>query len=796
MNSRLINLLFYSIIIISPLLFFTDLTRNPYYFQIVYAQAGIVIIWIIILLKQKGKIEHLSNPFEPIMFSFYTFAVLSWIISMFFLDHHYHIPELINDSLKVYKKNYLFMSMFNEGFKKLIFTITNVLLVYLFATNYVNKKNLDKIYYTFFIVGFLASIYGIFQYFGIEFIWPKILNPFGGRCVSTFGNPNFLSSFLILLFPLMFAKYLLDKNTVVMFIFMLVYFFALLCTLTRSSWLGLLFSLVYFCLIIFISDKQLILKNKNKLFIIFVTLLIIFFIWPSSPVGSNQSPTGRILEISKVKETYSPLHQRFLIWICGLDMVKEKFFTGKGWGLYELFYPFYQGKYLFIHKLSFRTHANNAHNEIIEVWAQTGTIGVGIYLLFIITIFIYAHKLFKYEKDISNKFTILALSSSILGMLVDNLLNVTIHFCIPAFLYFFNIGVLPTFDPTRKKKEIRIPKTINILLIGIGIFIILRLLFNFLGEINYFKGFKYSKRNELQQALYYLSKANKFQKYEVNNNYELANTYARLKMLKEAVYYYYEALASNCGYDEIHFNLATVYSQQGKLEEAKLHYTQSLFINPLSKEAYMALGSLLLNDIDKNLDSAIKLFEQATKVYPDDKDFLNNLGYLYIKAGLEQKALECYKKALQIDPNFEHAKRNYLILSEKLGVKDKDNILTMYNSLLTQIVANVNSQKFDEAENKCYEILKIFPNDITTKFYLANIYFSKNLIEKAIQLYKELINIQPENLNVRYNLAMALIKQRNYKEAEEQLNYILSKQPDNQTVRQQLIQLQQLKNFY
>jgi len=224
MNSKIVNFLFYTIIIVSPLVFFTDLTRNPYYFQIIFAQSGMVLIWILILLKQKGKIYHYTNPFEKPMLIFYFWAVITWIISLLFLDHNYHVPQLLEYSKEIYKKNYLFMSMFNEGFKKLLFTITNILLVYFFATNYVNEKNFSKIYYTFFIVGFLASVYGILQYFGIELIWPKVLNPFGGRCVSTFGNPNFLSTFLILLFPLMFVEYLVGKNTVIMLVFMITYF--------------------------------------------------------------------------------------------------------------------------------------------------------------------------------------------------------------------------------------------------------------------------------------------------------------------------------------------------------------------------------------------------------------------------------------------------------------------------------------------------------------------------------------------------------------------------------------------
>ncbi|MCS7152218.1 MAG: tetratricopeptide repeat protein [Endomicrobia bacterium] len=753
-----------------------------------------VLIWVVILLKQNGKIEYITNPFEFSMFAFYIYAILTWIISMFLLRHNYHVPQLLNVSIAEYGKNYLFMSMFNEGFKKLIFTITNVILVYMFATNYVNKNNFDRIYYTFFIVGAIASVYGILQYFGVELIWPKTLNPFGGRCVSTFGNPNFLSSFLILLFPLMLTNYLIGKDTALMFIFMIMYFCALLCTLTRSSWIGLVVSLVFLCIFILFNFKEFVRRNRTKIILLAAILIVLFLVWPQSSVGGNPAPVGRLFEVQRAKDVYSPLHQRFLIWFCGWDMIKEKIFTGKGWGLFELFYPFYQGKYLFIEKLSFRTHANNAHNEIIEVWSQTGTIGLGIYILFFIVFFIYSYKLIQSKKELYDKLMILALACSVIGMLVDNLLNVTIHFCVPAFLYFFNIGAIATFDENRNKKNICLPPVINTLVILVGILIILRLILNFLGEINYFKGFKYSKRNELTQALYYLSKANKFQKYEVNNNYELANTYARMKKLNEAVHYYYEALASNCGYDEIHFNIATVYSQLGKVEEAKLHYTQSLFINPLSKDAYMALGSLLFADLDKNPDSAIKLYEQATTVFPDNKDFYNNLGYLYVKSGQEQKALKCYEKALQIDPNFEFAKRNYLVLANKLGIKN--NIVSTYETLISQVVKDIEQRKYDEAEIKCRKILEIFPNDVIAKFYLANIYFSKNLLQEAVSIYEEILKLQPENYNVRYNLAMAYIKQQKYGEAEEQLEFILSKQPNNQVIRKQLMDIRTFRSFH
>lgn len=795
MNSRTVKFLFYLLITISPLIFFTDLTRNPYYFQIFFAQSGMVLLWILILLKQKGKLLHKTNPFELPMFMFYFFAVITWLVSMFLLKHNYHIPELIENGVKVYGKNYFFMSMFNEGFKKFIFTITNVILVYLFATDYVNKGNFHKIYFTFFFIGFLASIYGILQYFGIELIWPKVLNPFGGRCVSTFGNPNFLSSFLILLFPIMFVNYLYGKKTFVMFVFIITYFSALLSTLTRSSWLGLFFGLVFLCILIFMFNKELILEKKGRLIFLSMFLLALFIFWPQTPVGGNPAPFGRLYEIQQAKEVYSPLHQRFLIWLSGWDMLKEKFFLGKGWGLFELFYPFYQNKYLFIKKLSFRTHANNAHNEIIEVWSQTGTIGLGLYILFFVCLFVYSYKLIKYLKDDYERVIVISLISSVLAMLVDNMLNVTIHFCIPAFLYFFIIGSIPVFDSTRKKKDIILPLGLNFLLIFFGIFIIFRLTFNFLGEINYFKGFKYSKRNDLDKALHFLSKANKFQKYEVNNNYELANTYARLKKNKDAINYYYEALASNFGYDEIHFNLATVFVQQKELDIAKKHYSQALFINPLSKEAYLALGSLMLMISENNLNEAIIFFTRAVELFKEDKDLYNNLGYLYVKNNEEEKALEFYKKALHIDANFELARKNYIFLAEKLKIKQEDNIILQYNKLLKQLEKNVKEGKLDEVEEISEKILEIFPNDVIAKFYLANIYYTHNKNEDAVRLYQEIILSQPDNLNARYNLALALIKLKQYSQAEKQLEYILLKEPNNQIIKQQIQQLKEFNNF-
>ena len=117
--------------------------------------------------------------------------------------------------------------------------------------------------------------------------------------------------------------------------------------------------------------------------------LAMALLWPSSSIATGYTPTvvGRLTEFSEMMKrdgSYSPFHQRVLIWTSAWLMGSESPLLGKGAGLFELFYPFYQGTLLhaftFFHNM--RTHANNSHNEILEVFSQTGLVGLGAYLAF------------------------------------------------------------------------------------------------------------------------------------------------------------------------------------------------------------------------------------------------------------------------------------------------------------------------------------------------------------------------------------------------------------------------------
>ena len=73
--------------------------------------------------------------------------------------------------------------------------------------------------------------------------------------------------------------------------------------------------------------------------------------------------------------------------------------------------------------------------------------------------------------------------------------------------------------------------------------------------------------------------------------------------------------------------------------------------------------SLIMNQIgyeflfDGSIKQAIELFSLNTEMFPEDHNVWDSLGEAYLKNGDRDKALEYYKKALSIDPDFPSAKK-------------------------------------------------------------------------------------------------------------------------------------------
>jgi DNA-directed RNA polymerase subunit alpha len=97
----------------------------------------------------------------------------------------------------------------------------------------------------------------------------------------------------------------------------------------------------------------------------------------------------------------------------------------------------------------------------------------------------------------------------------------------------------------------------------------------------------------------------------------------------------------------------------GRYEEAMAAYEASLAANPHFRAARFRLGYLC--DLRGDEARAIECYEACVKAYPRDHAAMLNLGMLYEERGYTdpasyEKAIECYRKVLEFNPNHARAR--------------------------------------------------------------------------------------------------------------------------------------------
>jgi tetratricopeptide (TPR) repeat protein len=236
--------------------------------------------------------------------------------------------------------------------------------------------------------------------------------------------------------------------------------------------------------------------------------------------------------------------------------------------------------------------------------------------------------------------------------------------------------------------------------------------------------------------------------------------------------------------------MATVLLQAGKKEEAMDEYTRSLYINPVSYEAYAALGSIFLPDPERYGKAGIELFNQCVYFFPRNKDIWNNLGFLYTKVDRNEDALKAYKKAIEIDPDFELARKNIQVTLQRLGRTDRtiEETDTLYRTIEQNIVA----KNWPRVLAQCQRLVTLVPQSFKAQLYLANSYFSVGRPAQAVPAYEEALKIEPSNTSALGNLALAYLEIKQYERARERFQQLLQIDPQNQIAKEKLEQLKTL----
>jgi protein O-mannosyl-transferase len=198
-------------------------------------------------------------------------------------------------------------------------------------------------------------------------------------------------------------------------------------------------------------------------------------------------------------------------------------------------------------------------------------------------------------------------------------------------------------------------------------------------------GSAYEKNNDLNHAITHFQKALSLKHDYVDAHNNLGSALLKKKKIHQAFLHFSKAFEIEKENSKTLYNMGMALYELGNLQEAIKYYDDSIRLDPNFAEAYNNLG--IIKYKEGNIIKAVELFKKAIEIMPDNKNFMQNynvvvskvedaistikkqlqndhknsllyyqLGKMYYIIGDEQKAIDQYKMALAIRPDFIQAK--------------------------------------------------------------------------------------------------------------------------------------------
>lgn len=271
----------------------------------------------------------------------------------------------------------------------------------------------------------LVSLFGVYQYIvgaPMPAGWVDATqNPtIRTRVYSVFGNPNVFAEYLVMMIPFGAALFFAVKHVLAKLVFLGatgIFTLTLLLTFSRGGWLGLLVGLLVFAL----------LKDRRILILILIAALLGTALMPDvilKRIGTIGSPLD------------SSNSYRFTVWRETIRIIRSFPLTGVGLGhqSFMKIYPFYmldRGKRPF-----------HSHNSYLQTLAETGIIGLLVFLWLLAGTFKRGLKAVAATRDPFLKHIIIASLAAIAGVLVQGMGEVIIYLPKITTLFWMNVALI------------------------------------------------------------------------------------------------------------------------------------------------------------------------------------------------------------------------------------------------------------------------------------------------------------------------------------------------------------------
>jgi len=262
--------------------------------------------------------------------------------------------------------------------------------IYFLIINNINDKlQFNSLIKIFFITSLIIAIYALIQYYGFDPYLKEL-----SVIASTIGQKNWVSNYLALIFPIIFSYFLLEnikKNKLYYYLLLSIIYATLMICQSRGIWISISLTVILAIYIIFkFNLLKIFQENKKWLSLLLITFLIITIIYSTNNPLNKSAITVPQRALSTFDVQDPSINTRILIWKNTLQMIKDNPLLGSGIGTFKINYLNYQSNYLQKNPnyIKYVANAKESHNEYLQIGAEMGLLGLGIFIFIILTFYI------------------------------------------------------------------------------------------------------------------------------------------------------------------------------------------------------------------------------------------------------------------------------------------------------------------------------------------------------------------------------------------------------------------------
>jgi len=708
---------------------YKKLSLSPYQdsFYIKAIEATIIALIILTPLAFYPYLIRIFNPVKELVFevlviiglSFWGFRILSKEEIKF---SHTPLGLPILSFIAICVLSLLWSSSPFISLKELALVLAGPLLYFIVTNNINDEQQINYIINALLIIGSLFGIYGILQYNGIDFsFWTHNIGR--QKVFGLFGNVNYFAEYLIVPLPIAVSIFFVSRNKfkkILLLIGILAMGASLTVTFTRGSYLGFGVSLIFMTFLFLFSQGKNFIKENKKIFIIILIAILVITLLFTLPNPLNKPGTV----ISKIKGRISvaqftqgsSLNGRIAIWKFTAMMIKDHPLLGSGIGTYKYNTLRYQAKFFEQgqnRSLYHHGFADKAHNEYLQLWAELGIIGLGIFIWLIISYFSYGLKLLKKIRDDGSgykKGIIIGLMGAVVAVLVDGIFGYPLHLPATIVLFWLALGVTVVVIGSSKtdaeetnatviqkgtNKKIKAKKVtekqgrtedgesniyrfkplLYIVIILLTVFLCVIVARPFVARTYCYYGNKEIKNENWNEAIKICEKALKWDPYLGQVYYDIGKILQN-KGIYNLALEYFEKAAKYVDHPDLPRDFALIYLKKGQLDKAAIKLRQAISYQKNKKSMvplYTDLGNTYLRL--GRVKPAEEAFKNALKINPKYVNAYYGLAGVYLRQNREAEALEELQKVIELAPDSEEAKyaRDIMQKIAKEKLKDKNN---------------------------------------------------------------------------------------------------------------------------